>query len=98
MRIEDDASSLWIYVEIELRGGRDISSREGAAHHGNTADHSGDFGIAAQDRGDIGQRAQGDDGDFTWIFADDSRNNLVGGLVRRFGGGHGEFDPAQTVI
>ena len=81
LRVEDDAGCFGVHVEIEFRGGGDIAAGERAAHDGDLRNHRGEFGIAAQGESDVGERADGDDGDFAGTFADDAANDFGSGFA-----------------
>ena len=81
--VEDDARGFGVHVEIEFRRGSDVATGERAAHDGDLRNHGGEFGIAAQGESDVGERADGYDGDFTGIFADDAANDFRRGFAHR---------------
>src|SRR5258708_34776578 len=82
--IEDDARGFGIYVEIEFGGGSDVAAAEGAAHDDDGFDERGDGRIGFENRGDVGERADGDDGNFAGIRTDDAADKFSGGV---WGGG-----------
>src|SRR5258708_14726694 len=88
--IEDDARGFGIHVEIEFGGGSDVAAAERAAHDDDGFDERGDGRAGFEDRGDVGERADGDNGNFAWIRADDATDEFSGGFgggrVFRFGG------------
>ena len=95
--VEDDARGFGVHVEIEFRRGGDIAAGERAAHDGDLRNHGGEFGIAAQGESDVGERADGDDGDFAGIFADDAANDFGSGFAHRLYFGVGEIHAAEAV-
>jgi len=82
-RIEDDARGFGIHVEIEFGGGSDVAAAEGAAHDDDGFDERGDGRIGFEDRGDVGERADGDDGNFAGIRTDDAADEFGGSFRRR---------------
>ena len=61
---EHDVGSLGIHPDVELRGGRDVAGYRHRAPHDDQRGHCrGHVGFGFDGRGDIGQRADGDDGD-----------------------------------
>src|ERR1700691_5485123 len=56
-RLKDDTRGLWIHIEVELGGGRDVSSRKRSTHHHNSSYHAGEFRVGIECGGDIRQGA-----------------------------------------
>jgi hypothetical protein len=74
--IEDDARGFGIHVEIEFGRGSDVAAAERATHDDDGFDQRGDRGVGFEDGGDVGERADGDDGNVAGIGTDDAANEF----------------------
>src|SRR5580704_1124184 len=96
--IEDDARGFGIHIEIEFGGGSDVAAAERAAHDDDGFDQRSNRGIGFEDGGDVGERADGDDGNFARVGADDAANEFGGGFGDGLGFGFGEIHAAEAVV
>ncbi len=75
-----------------------MNSAEGAAHDDDGFDERGDGRIGFEDRGDVGERADGDNGNFAWIRADDATDEFSGGFGDGLEFRFGEIHAAEAVV
>ncbi len=96
--IEDDARGFGIHVEIEFGGGSDVAAAERAAHDDDGFDERGDGRVGFEDRGDVGERADGDDGNFACIRTDDAADEFGGGFGDGLEFRFGEIHATEAVV
>src|SRR5271169_2735713 len=96
--IENDARGFRVDIDVEFGRRSDVAAAQRAAHDHDCFDERGDSGVGLEDSGDVGERADGDEGDFAGIRADDAADESAGGFGDWLGVRLGKIDATEAVV